>query len=35
MMPVETLLDGVERAGAYIAINHTEGAEGEHKGSAF
>ena len=31
MMPVKTLLDGVKRARAYIAINHTQGAEGEQK----
>jgi hypothetical protein len=32
MMPVKTLLDCVERAGPDIAINHTQGTEGEHKG---
>jgi hypothetical protein len=32
MMPVKTLLDCVERAGPDIAINHTEGTQGEHKG---
>ncbi len=31
MMPVKTLFDGVERTGPYIAINHTQGAEGEQK----
>ncbi len=35
MMPVKTLPDCVERAGPYIAINHTKGAEGEHKGLVF
>ena len=32
MMPVKALPDGVEWAGPYIAINHTQGTEGEHKG---
>jgi hypothetical protein len=32
MMPVKTLPNGVEWAGPYIAINHTQGTEGEHKG---
>jgi len=32
MMPVKTLPDGVEGAGSYISINHTQGTEGEHKG---
>jgi len=32
MMPVKTLLDGVKRARAYIAINYTQGAEGKDKG---
>jgi hypothetical protein len=32
MMPVKTLPDCVEWAGPYIAINHTQGTEGEHKG---
>jgi len=30
-MPVKTLLDGVKRARAYIAINYTQRAEGEQK----
>jgi len=32
MMPVKTLPDGVEWAGPYVAVNHTKGSEGEHKG---
>ena len=32
MMPVKTLPDCVKWAGPYIAINHTKGTEGEHKG---
>jgi hypothetical protein len=32
MMPVKTLPDCVEWAGSYIAINHTQGTESEHKG---
>jgi len=31
-MPVKTLPDGVEWAGPYIAIDHTQGTAGEHKG---
>jgi len=31
-MPVKTLPDCVKWAGSYIAKNHTQGTEGEHKG---
>jgi hypothetical protein len=33
VMPVKTLPDCVKWAGPYIAINHTQGTEGEHKGA--
>jgi hypothetical protein len=32
MMPVKTLPDCVEWAGPYVAVNHTKGPEGKHKG---